>query len=224
MNSYEVNMKTCTKCNETKDLHDFRKWRNSKGEMVAKSSCKTCENAYLKSWKRKNVSKTGLSHKDYRNSLRLPAKLSEQKDLLAKDVKTCKHCNESLPLSNFYIKNHKRTDGSTVELLYSYCKECESLRHKAYTKTHEGKTSLKRSNALRSKRTRNATPNWLTPEQRKEIADIYEHMRDCRAVTGEEYHVDHIVPLKGKNVCGLHVPWNLQVLPSDVNMSKSNRL
>ena len=217
-------MKTCTKCNETKDLHDFRKWRNSKGEMLARSSCKTCDTAYAKSWARKNTSKTGLSNKDYRNSIRLPAKLSEQKDLLAKGVKTCKRCNESIPLSNFYIQTQKRPDGSTVEILNTYCKECQSLRIKAYRNTHEGKTSFKRSSALRSKRTRDATPNWLTPEQRKEILDIYEHMRDCRAVTGEAYHVDHIVPLNGKNVCGLHVPWNLQVLPSDVNLSKSNRL
>ena len=217
-------MKTCIKCNETKDLHDFYKERNSKGEMVARSPCKTCHAAYAKSWARKNTSKSGLSHKDYCKSTRYPAKLSEQKDLLAKGVKTCKRCNESIPLSNFYIKNMNRPDGSTVEILNSYCNECQSLRMKVYRNTHEGKTSLKRSSALRSKRTRDATPNWLTPEQRKEILDIYEHMRDCRAVTGEAYHVDHIVPLNGKNVCGLHVPWNLQVLPSDVNLSKSNRL
>lgn len=38
------------------------------------------------------------------------------------------------------------------------------------------------------------------------------------------FQVDHIVPLKGRNVCGLHAPWNLQYLPSDVNFKKNNKL
>lgn len=67
-----------------------------------------------------------------------------------------------------------------------------------------------------------ATPSWLTDEQRKQIEYFYQHTNDLLCVTGEMYHVDHIVPLKGTNVCGLHVPWNLQVLPADINCIKSN--
>ena len=69
----------------------------------------------------------------------------------------------------------------------------------------------------------NRTPAWLTKEQEKEILSFYWLAKDLKSVSGEEYHVDHIVPLQGKTVCGLHVPWNLQILPKDINLSKGNR-
>jgi hypothetical protein len=69
-----------------------------------------------------------------------------------------------------------------------------------------------------------ATPSWLTEAQHLEMLEFYVHAKDCELVSGETYHVDHIVPLQGKGVCGLHVPWNLQILPSDLNIRKNNKL
>lgn len=63
-----------------------------------------------------------------------------------------------------------------------------------------------------------ATPPWLTPEQADDIVRWYL----LGAAVGRE--VDHIVPLQGKIVCGLHVPWNLQLLTPTENRSKGNRL
>lgn len=67
-----------------------------------------------------------------------------------------------------------------------------------------------------------ATPSWLTEQHHEQIKEIYTHAKECGMLTGDKYHVDHIVPLQGESVCGLHVPWNLQVLPSDINIAKSN--
>lgn len=61
-----------------------------------------------------------------------------------------------------------------------------------------------------------AMPPWLTPEQLEEMRAIY-----ARAPAGHD--VDHIIPLRGKTVCGLHVPWNLQYLPTAANRAKGNR-
>lgn len=60
-------------------------------------------------------------------------------------------------------------------------------------------------------------PEWLTSEQIDEIKNVYSEAA-CQRLT-----VDHVVPLNGKNVCGLHVPWNLQLLPAKDNCAKHRR-
>ena len=67
-----------------------------------------------------------------------------------------------------------------------------------------------------------AVPNWLTLEQKKEIRKLHLKQRQIRDTQNKEYHIDHIVPLNGETVCGLHVPWNLQLIPEKENLSKSN--
>lgn len=100
-------------------------------------------------------------------------------------------------------------------------KKYDRERHKVYYQLNKDKFLERYARRRASKL--NATPSWLTKEQRKEMKYIYSLAKDCKTLTGEEYHVDHIVPLQGENVCGLHVPWNLQILPSDLNLSKANK-
>lgn len=76
---------------------------------------------------------------------------------------------------------------------------------------------------LRIAMKRQRTPPWLTREHLKEILDCYRCSQYLTTISGIPHHVDHIVPLRGKRVSGLHVPWNLQAIPAVVNLSKSNK-
>jgi hypothetical protein len=64
---------------------------------------------------------------------------------------------------------------------------------------------------------RQAMPKWLTAAQRQEIVAFYKEAQRLTKETGIQHEVDHIVPLSGRTVCGLHVPWNLRVLTRQQN-------
>jgi 5-methylcytosine-specific restriction endonuclease McrA len=69
-----------------------------------------------------------------------------------------------------------------------------------------------------------ATPIWLTQEQKTAIKQFYLDAMVATRVTCTPYVVDHIIPLRGKLVSGLHVPWNLAVITREENHIKSNKL
>lgn len=116
-------------------------------------------------------------------------------------LKLCPKCEEVLELDNFY-KNKSKPDG-----LNSYCKNCLDTSAKSTSTARQAK--YKASKTLR-------TPKWVDYYQELEILDFY---NKCP----KGYHVDHIIPLQGELVSGLHVLNNLQYLPAKENIAKNNR-
>lgn len=143
----------------------------------------------------------------------------------------CKGCGVERTVENTYVVRPKGTSA----YFRSRCNSCHAAQARAYHRGNRAACNKRSSDwrrlnphkhsALTSaykKHVKVATPDWLTEGMKAEIEHKYFMAREAKVVTGETYHVDHIVPLRGKNVCGLHVPWNLQVLPADVNIRKSN--
>lgn len=75
--------------------------------------------------------------------------------------------------------------------------------------------------AKRKAQKRLATPSFADNEK---IKLIYKQCLEITNSTGIPHHVDHIVPLISDEVCGLHVEWNLQILPASENAVKGNKL
>lgn len=98
--------------------------------------------------------------------------------------------------------------------------EAKRAHQKVYRNSNLGKISRHRGKTRRRLRLRDATPKWLNKEQLAALNRIYEHCAQVSKETGVPHHVDHIVPLLGRGVSGLHVPWNLQILPARYNVSK----
>jgi 5-methylcytosine-specific restriction endonuclease McrA len=89
----------------------------------------------------------------------------------------------------------------------------EKNKHKAFAKSAKYRAAK-----------RNACPKWVDEELKNQIANFYLEAKIKTLETGIKHEVDHIIPLKSEVVCGLHVPWNLQVLTQFVNRQKRNKL
>ena len=105
-------------------------------------------------------------------------------------------------------------DSSTLSGLSSHCKSCKRRSKRAhYYKNPHKQVAL---NAIYRANKIQATPSWYEKDL---VGAIYKEAK----LLGNDYHVDHIVPLKSKLVCGLHCIDNLQILSATDNMKKSNK-
>ena len=161
-------------------------------------------------------------------------------------MKTCKTCQELKPLTAFYKQSTRGIGG-----VRGTCKQCDNVTKAVYRRENKEKILVSKKvdyvqnkvsrlaqkreyrqankgkiNALvaaRKKVIRQRTPTWLTEFDKLKIKCIYQVAAMLTRENGEPWHVDHIIPLQGKNVSGLHVPSNLRWMRGVDNISKKNK-
>ena len=99
------------------------------------------------------------------------------------------------------------------EKVKAYAKKTKSL-NSGRTLAHTVKRRLAKINR---------TPKWLTTDDQWMIEQAYELAALRTKLFGFSWHVDHVLPLQGKLVSGLHTPYNLQVIPGADNVRKANK-
>ena len=117
-----------------------------------------------------------------------------------------------------YQAEYRRKNAEAIRVAQSEYRRNNKHKQKAWVSANLDKA---RANTARRKaQTIMATPSWANHFF---ISEAY-HLAVLRSrATGYSWHVDHIVPLRSKKVCGLHVEHNLRVIPGVVNLRKQNR-
>ena len=129
----------------------------------------------------------------------------------------CKHGH----LSPRYVKNHACItccNKLSVEWNKAHPEKTLESGRKCYAKD-PSKAAARYAKRRASQKS--ATPPWVDI---KLLQEKYAIARRKTIESGSPWEVDHIVPLNGVGVCGLHVPWNLQVIPAHENRKKRNNL
>lgn len=105
------------------------------------------------------------------------------------------------------------------------CVECVAMQRKEWVAKNKTryKELCKHKDALRCERSKDAK-RCLNSDMKAQVKSIYAYARLLTAKYGKTMTVDHIIPLQGDNVCGLHVPHNMQIVSKSYNSSKNNRL
>ena len=159
--------------------------------------------------------------------------------------KVCSKCGQEKSTFDFCVDKQKK-DG-----LSSQCRACRRSRYKEYYELNRDKVNnsnlaryylnheerkkkcldyyynnkdiVFKNCAKRRAAKSSSVPDWVDKTHEDRIRTIYSTCRKVSERTEKPHHVDHIVPLQSDKICGLHVWWNLRIIPAKDNLSKGNR-
>jgi hypothetical protein len=215
----EAYTKKCTRCLIEKSLDSFAKRSASADGLMY--TCRDCNKKY----QRDNSEAIRAKKKEYYDANRdsiLEDKSKyyiEKSDSIKSKRKNYYHQNKDKCAEQ--MKSYREANPEKIKQLQKdyIDKNREEIRKK---RSAYQKTNIELFNAHSAKRRAyklKATVGWTDDAI---IKSLYAAAKTISENTGILHHVDHVVPLKSKYVCGLHVPCNLQIIPASENLSKRN--
>ena len=204
-------MKVCAKCKETKSYDEFH--RGARYKDGYNSYCKSCAKWALRKSRDGNREKCRAWQRNWRSENLERARELER---------------------NWYTRNPDKAKEKARKQYAKANKGERSLKFKKWVAANAGhrkeyqrqwmsdnREVMRAHGQFRAALKKLAVPVWADKEKMKEF---YVRARDLEKITGMSHHVDHIVPLNSRIVCGLHCEANLQVLTAAENISKGNRV
>lgn len=191
-------LKTCCKCEVAKPLIAFGRLSEAKDGLTY--ACLDCTRAKMKAWR--------LANRD--------------RDRAAKNRWAEENRDKLKEKSHRYYAENRDKHQTACKRWAD--KNREKRRGYTYKWVGQNKAIKYAWNAKRRAAKLNAMPSWLSAIELAQIQEMYDVAIAKTTQTGIEHHVDHIHPLQGDGFNGLHVPWNLRVIPAFDNLSKHNRL
>lgn len=183
--------------------------------------CCTCQTAKLFTDFHKNKSYVDGLHKQCKSCRKAGSARSYQRnqESISAKAKDRYEANRAVVIAASRAHVERNSERVAKRQAEYYVANREARR--AYRKQHYEQNAERYMSAEASRRSlMRRLPLWADPQR---IEAVYASARDVTRSTGIAHHVDHVIPLQGKFVCGLHVETNLRVVPASVNLAKKNR-
>lgn len=213
----ETSKKTCFKCLCEKPLSEFYKHKMMADGHLNK--CKECTKVDVRKHREENLDQIRAYDRS-RGMLphRVAARAEYATTEAAKEIFRKAHKK--------YVENNRERRSKTTRDFYQRNKESHKIYAKEYVKKNiERVRVVKAANENKRRASKLLRmPSWLTDHDLLLIRVKHAEARWMTIRTGIRHHVDHIIPLQGRTVSGLHVPWNLRVIPARENIKKSNTI
>lgn len=172
---------------------------------ISGKECKACNSKRVAAYQKRKK----LEDPEYRNKRNKASYLANKKRY-AIDEQFREYCKAAT--SKFIKQRRIESVEQRVKDSQAGCNWAKKYKYKANAR-----------NLLRLSSKLQRTPKWLTQTDLLAIQRIYRLAAILSEKTGIKHQVDHVLPLRGKLVSGLHVPNNLRVVSEQFNKSKSNK-